>query len=355
MKRNTCVVVLLLAACSLSTSRPPFQPMPEARVGDLEVEVPQATERMAKALTDAGIPVERVWPQDGYFETPWFDTATGRPVGGRPLGADVVRVRGWVTPSAHGSSEIKVETVYRPIADPSRPPRELERSVPWSHPVRILVRNAYRAAGARITVEEPDAITLSARRAAARPAPAARDSVLPDSLQADSVPADSLPADSLAPAAPIVTADTARAPAPPQPPARQARDSARAAAARMTPRDTARTPAPAPISRDTAQEPARPAADTTRPVPAQPAPVRPVQPRPAAPAPRGFTVQVAATADSAVASLAARRLGAMGIEANVVTEDGMLKVRSGAYPTRQAAQTVLGRVRRSFPDAFVVR
>jgi hypothetical protein len=45
----------------------------------------------------------------------------------------------------------------------------------------------------------------------------------------------------------------------------------------------------------------------------------------------------------------------MGIEPNVIREGGLLKVRSGVYPTRQAAQTVLGRIRRSFPDAFVVR
>ena len=40
---------------------------------------------------------------------------------------------------------------------------------------------------------------------------------------------------------------------------------------------------------------------------------------------------------------------------NIVRDGGLLKVRSGAYPNRQAAQTVLTRVRRSFPDAFIVR
>lgn len=354
---------LLLAACSLSTSRPAFQPVPQARVGDLDVEVPDATQRIVKALTDAGVPVERVSTQDGYFETRWFDTATGRPVGGRPLGMDVVRVRGWVTPSAHGSSEIKVEAVYRPIADPSRPARELERSVPYEHPVRVKVREAYQTIGARSAVEEPDAITLSARRAAARRPPrVAPDSLLPDSAAADSVPDDSVQADSLAPPVAIAAADSARLRAVTPAPVR--RDTV-APRVRPGPRDTVRAVVRAPVTRDTARAPVvPPARDSVRP-PVQaprdsvrPAPVVPQRQAPAQPAPaqtQGFSVQIAATSDSAAASLAARRLGAMGIEPNVVREGGLLKVRSGVYPTRQAAETVLGRIRRSFPDAFVVR
>ena len=340
--------VLLLSACSLSTSRPPFQPVPQARVGDLDVEVPDATQRIVKALTDAGIPIDRVSTQDGYFETRWFDTATGRPVGGRPLGMDVVRVRGWVTPSAHGSSEIKVEAVYRPIADPSRPARELERSVPYEHPVRAKVREAYQSIGARSAVEEPDAITLSARRAAARRPPrVAPDSLLPDSAPADFAPEDSVQVDSITPPAAIAAADSAPLRAVTPAPVR--RDTV-APPVRPVPRDTTRAVVRAPVTRDTARAPVGPAArDSMRtPVQAPRDTVRPAQPQ-------GYSVQIAATSDSATASLAARRLGAMGIEPNVVREGGLLKVRSGVYPTRQAAETVLGRIRRSFPDAFVVR
>src|SRR5690606_25467404 len=193
---------VLFRSCSLSTSRPSFQPMPEARVGDLELEIPDATTRLATALEEAGVPLARVAPEDGYLESPWFDTATGRAVSGRPLGQDVVRVRGWVTPSAHGSSRMVVETVYRPLADPSRPPRELERSVPYVHPVRERVREAYRAAGARVSIEEPDAVTLAARRAAGRAAdrrtPAAGDSRGLAGATPDSPPARPMAGDSLA-------------------------------------------------------------------------------------------------------------------------------------------------------------
>jgi hypothetical protein len=343
--------VLLLAACSLSTSRPAFQPVPQARVGDLDVEVPDATQRIVKALTDAGIPVDRVSTEDGYFETRWFDTATGRSVGGRPLGMDVVRVRGWVTPSAHGSSEIRVEAVYRPIADPSRPARELERSVPYEHPVRAKVREAYQSIGARSPVDEPDAITLSARRAAARRPPrVAPDSLLPDSAAADSLREDSVEADSIAPPAAIAAADSARPRAVTPAPVR--RDTV-APPVRPVPRDTAGAVVRAPVTRDTARAPVvPPARDSARTL--VQAPRDTVRPAPVVPQ-RGFSVQIAATSDSAAASFAARRLGAMGIEPNVVREGGLLKVRSGVYPTRQAAETVLGRIRRSFPDAFVVR
>lgn len=34
---------------------------------------------------------------------------------------------------------IIVETVYRPVADPSRPERDLERQVPAGHPVAARV------------------------------------------------------------------------------------------------------------------------------------------------------------------------------------------------------------------------
>ena len=330
MTRSRSIPFLLLAlGCSLSTSRPAFGPVPEARVGDLDVEVAEATERLAKALTDAGIPVERVAAADGYLESAWFDTASGRRASGRPLGQDVVRVRGWITPSAHGSSEMKVEAVYRPVADPSRPPRELERSVPYAHPVREMVRQAYRAVGARSVTEEPDAITLSARRAAGRRPPAARDTV----------PSDRATTDSAAPLAAVERQPDALQPdslRPAPPPARQ--DS--------TPRPVERAVTPEPV-RPPPTDSAAPAA----PQPAAPAPAAraPVE------APRGYSVQVTATSDSAAATLAARRLGAMGIEPNVIREGTLLKVRSGAYPTPQAAQTVLARVRRAFPDAFVVR
>ena len=55
----------------------------------------------------------------------------------------MVRVRG--VGRSHPSRQqqaVTVETVYRPLADPSLPERELDRQVPRDHPVGVKVRAA---------------------------------------------------------------------------------------------------------------------------------------------------------------------------------------------------------------------
>jgi hypothetical protein len=299
------ILAALLAGCSPATRRPAFAPMPEARRGDLELEVPAATDTLAKALIAAGIPVGRVAPRDGYLETPWFDSATGRPAGGRPLGEGRVRVRGWVTPSRRGSSEVIVETVFRPFADPSAPPRDLERSVAYTHPVRARVRSALTAVGARSSVEESDAIALADRRARkdARPTPAG----------------DSMAVRTATPDTTLAVVDTTPV----------ARDSAAAAVPDTAVREVAPARRPAPT----------------------------ITPPAAAPAPRTgtYSVQVAATSDSAVADLAASRLRDLGYTPRVMTEGALIKVRTARYPSQAAARTVQRRLRATFPDAFLTR
>jgi hypothetical protein len=48
-------------------------------------------------------------------------------------------VRAWADPARPGSSQVAVETAYRPLTDPSLPQRELERQVPRTHPVAVKV------------------------------------------------------------------------------------------------------------------------------------------------------------------------------------------------------------------------
>src|SRR5207237_1111276 len=72
---------------------------------------------------------------DGFLDSGWFDANTLRPTSRRPIGPDVVRVRGWVAPGKPGFSEVELETVYVPVADPSRSPRDLELAAPPDHPV----------------------------------------------------------------------------------------------------------------------------------------------------------------------------------------------------------------------------
>ena len=83
--------------------------------------------------------------QDGYIETQWFDSSTGQPSRQRPLGTRFVRVRAWADPGRPGFTLLSAETVYRPLADPSLPSRELEREVPKDHPVAAKVRTALQS------------------------------------------------------------------------------------------------------------------------------------------------------------------------------------------------------------------
>jgi hypothetical protein len=130
----------LLAACQATTTRPAFGPVTGAQTTVLELEVPGATTLLANRLTADSIPVTVLEPRDGFLETPWFDSATVRPTGRRPLGQDVVRVRAWVDPERPGFSKLTVETLFRDIADPSLPERELDREVPPTHRIAKLVK-----------------------------------------------------------------------------------------------------------------------------------------------------------------------------------------------------------------------
>lgn len=132
------------AACQPNTGRPAFVPLPEAAGTEVRLSVREATKYLAEALRADSIPVRKILLRDGYLETNWFNGKTGSQSRGRPLGTKIVRVRGWADPARPGSSQLTVETLYRPLADPSLPERELERQVPASHPVAVKVEEILR-------------------------------------------------------------------------------------------------------------------------------------------------------------------------------------------------------------------
>ena len=131
--------VMTLAACYPATSRPVFVPMPEAATREVELSVTEATQQLAIALDAERVPVRRTEPRDGWLETDWFDIKTLKPTSARRLGDQVVKLRAWVDPGKPNYSQITVESVYRPLADPSRDDRSLERVVPNDHPVAMRV------------------------------------------------------------------------------------------------------------------------------------------------------------------------------------------------------------------------
>lgn len=137
------LVMLATVACQPATSRPAIVPLPEALGSELRLSVPEATRRFAESLRADSIPTAQVRLRDGYIETPWFNGGTGRPVTrSRGTGLDIVKIRAWAEPARPGSTQLIVETLYRPLADPSLPERELERQVPREHPVARKVEAA---------------------------------------------------------------------------------------------------------------------------------------------------------------------------------------------------------------------
>ena len=144
--RGSLFLIVGLLACQPNTTRPSFTPLPEAAGTEVRLSVPEATRHLAQALRSDSIPPRQVRLRDGYIETPWFDAGTGRVVrGGLRTGPGVVRVRAWADPARPGSSQLTVETLYRPLLDPSLPERELEREVARDHPVAVKVEAALRA------------------------------------------------------------------------------------------------------------------------------------------------------------------------------------------------------------------
>ena len=131
---------VVVAACQPMTTRPPFPPVPEAASTEVRLVPSEATRLLAEALRQDSIPVTRIEQHDTWLATSWFDTASHHPIHQRPLGPDDVRIRAWSDPTRPGFSKITVETIYRPLADPSLPDRELDRQVPHDHPVAAQVR-----------------------------------------------------------------------------------------------------------------------------------------------------------------------------------------------------------------------
>lgn len=127
--------LILGTACHTYTTRPGFPPITGAPFAELNLPVSRATGIVAQALRDDSLPVSLVEPKDGLIETPWFNASTLTPTNARRLGPNVVQVRAWLDPTKPGSSRVTVETVFRPLADPSLPERELDRLVSSDHPI----------------------------------------------------------------------------------------------------------------------------------------------------------------------------------------------------------------------------
>jgi hypothetical protein len=125
--RRTChaavAIGVAVAACTPSTTRPPFAPMPEALHAVINARPGDVT-RAAQALLKADtIAVHFVSLQDAFLETAEF--------------AGTHRVRLWADPDVPGKSRVTIEAVYRPVEDPSRTRRDVERASPSGSPGQL--------------------------------------------------------------------------------------------------------------------------------------------------------------------------------------------------------------------------
>lgn len=128
--RGTTAALLLVAGCSPATSRPAFAPLPQAAVVLLAAEPTQVSVEADAWLRSRGVPIRSTNPRDCYVETRWYvppadSTAAARAVAAGTANAVLTRV--WADPAGPGRTRLTVETVYRVVEDPSRPPRDLER------------------------------------------------------------------------------------------------------------------------------------------------------------------------------------------------------------------------------------
>lgn len=133
--RAALLCALLATACHATTTRPFYAPVTGAAQARIELGVKATTAEIAEVLRSDSLPVSRVEVRDGFVETDWFDAATKQKSTTRPLGPNVVQVRAWIDPYRSSFSKVTLETVYRPVADPSRTNRDLEQQVPLDHPI----------------------------------------------------------------------------------------------------------------------------------------------------------------------------------------------------------------------------
>ena len=133
---HSALLVALALACNPATTRPAFVPLPEAPVEILQARPQRILTEVRDWLTAQGLKIQRSNDADTYLETAWYDTRNHRSTAGGGEGGDLlaaVKIRCWVDPDAPGRSKLTVEVIYRPMLDPSRTERDLERVVPAEH------------------------------------------------------------------------------------------------------------------------------------------------------------------------------------------------------------------------------
>ena len=104
------------AACTPSSTRPRFAPVPEALHAVINAPPGRVALEAQTLLAADTIPIRYVSERDAFLETGEF--------------AGTTRIRLWADPDVAGKARVTIEAVYRPFEDPSRTRRDLERAAP---------------------------------------------------------------------------------------------------------------------------------------------------------------------------------------------------------------------------------
>ncbi len=143
---------MAFTACNPATTRPAFAPYPEAIHAVINAPPARVTEEartwLAAQEGGGGLTVQHASPIDGFLETGWSDATDSASAPIR------VKIRLWADPDVPGKSRVTVEAVYRPIEDPSRTPRDLERAVPEDSAGQRLAERLLRALSEKLGVTQ---------------------------------------------------------------------------------------------------------------------------------------------------------------------------------------------------------
>ena len=139
---HLCLV--FLAACTPTTTRPAFAPVPESLHAIINAPPDEVTNEAKAWLAAHGPTVQHANTRDAFLETGWYDATDSSAAPVR------VKIRLWADPDVSGKSRVTVEAVFRPMEDPSRTPRDLELAAPKESAGQRLAERRLTALGDKL-------------------------------------------------------------------------------------------------------------------------------------------------------------------------------------------------------------
>ncbi|MDH4043186.1 MAG: hypothetical protein OEY20_02840 [Gemmatimonadota bacterium] len=134
LSATLAVAAVLTAACAAGGIRPSYEPFPDARVDTINAAPPDVIQEAIARVNAENMRGAWESPEEGFFETQWFNVATQQSgVSDRNNPDRVILLRFWADPIEGGRTKLVTEAIYQRTPDPSVQPRDREMSVPNGH------------------------------------------------------------------------------------------------------------------------------------------------------------------------------------------------------------------------------